>query len=361
MWVPFTVLAGLVATKRVSYRGATYGATIVPATTPGLPALVLLPPIGVGIDRTFCSRLVEAWAEAAPGPALHAIDVLGVGDSEPKPRMKRPFGGWDQGPRTPTEWAEQTLAYVRDEVGAPCVVVGQSNLCAVALEAADMGNKDGMVTGVVLIGPPAVEALSLDKPQESIDKVWRLVGSPIGAALFRFARRRSFLGSFSRKNLFADPSQVDDAYLDICAAGARDASSRHAVFSFVAGTWRKDYRPLLASLSVPTLIVSGRDVGVAGAGVGKAAPAEVDKTSYKGLFSWFKVLRKDGDGGRFDQVARDLGTDPTAKLADFAAALTTASAAGKVDTALLPGWNVLVYESPSELAAVLAGFVNRRF
>ena len=146
MLVPLSIaLAGLVTTKRVSYRGASYGATVVPATTPGRPALVLLPPIGVGIDRTFCGRLVDAWAEAAPGPALHAIDVLGVGDSEPKPRMRRPFGGWDQGPRTPTEWAEQTLAYVRDEVGAPCVVVGQSNLCAVALEAAGMASADGMV------------------------------------------------------------------------------------------------------------------------------------------------------------------------------------------------------------------------
>ena len=177
--------------------------------------------------------------------------------------------------------------------------------------------------------------------------------------------------------------------------------------------------------------------------MGKAAPTEVDKTSYKGLFSWFKVIRPKGDGGRFDQVARDLGTDPAAKLADFATAMTAATAAGKVrslvitpssfatamtastaagkarslvitpssfatamtastaagkvdtaltpnrrpnltpnrhshptltltlplpltptpkvDTALLPGWNVLVYESPTELAAELAGFVDRRF
>ena len=71
-------------------------------------------------------------------------------------------------------------------------------------------------------------------------------------------------------------------------------------------------------------------MGAAGAGVGKAAPVDVDKTSYKGLLSWFKVIRKDGDGGRFDQVARDLGTDPAAKLEDFASAMTTASAAGKV-------------------------------
>ena len=93
-------------------------------------------------------------------------------------------------------------------------------------------------------------------------------------------------------------AKVDEAYLDICAAGARDAASRHAVFSFVAGTWRRDYRSLLAEITLPTLVLSGRDVGAAGAGGGKAAPTEVDKTSYKGLFSWFKVIRPKGDARR---------------------------------------------------------------
>ena len=221
-----TVAATALVTNSVSYRGSTYSSTVVPAAKPGRPALVLLPPIGVGIDRTFCGRLVDAWAEAAPGPALHAIDVVGMGDSQPKPRMKRPFGGWDQPPRTPTEWAEQTLAYVREEVGGPCVVVGQSNLCAVALEAADMSGADGPVKGVVLVGPPAVEALSIDKPQESIDKVWRLVGSPLGGALFRFARRKSFLSSFSKKNLFADPSQASEPPRCVRTARARPPRRR---------------------------------------------------------------------------------------------------------------------------------------
>ena len=89
------------------------------------PPLVLLPPIGVGIDRTFCGRFLEAWRELAPGPAVHVIDPIGLGDSSPKPKMKRPWGGWDEPPRTPTEWAEQVLAYVSDEVGEPCVLAGQ--------------------------------------------------------------------------------------------------------------------------------------------------------------------------------------------------------------------------------------------
>ena len=357
--------------RTVNYKASTYSACVVPSSAPGLPPLVLLPPIGVGIDRTFCGRLIDEWASQESVPALHAVDVIGMGDSAPKPKMARTLtGGWEQPPRVPKEWAEQVVAYITDELGEPAVVVGQSNLCTVALEAAAMS--PNAVCGVVLIGPPAIGALSIDKPAESIRKIWRICGTPIGAALYRFARRKPFLASFSKKNLFADPSQVDDAYLDICSNGARDADTRHAVFSFVAGTWRQDYRKLLASLETPTLIVSGRDVGAAaadGAGVGKGSPppppaaSTVDKTSFGGLLKWFTVWRggKDQAAGKFDQVGRDLGLDPEAKLADFVSAMDAAREAGSVETTLLPGWNVLVYESPGELADALNGFVKRRF
>ena len=63
---------------------------------------------------------MDRGAGGAPlgkGAAALELDVVGMGDSQPKPRMKRPFGGWDQPPRTPAEWAEQTLAYVVGEVG----------------------------------------------------------------------------------------------------------------------------------------------------------------------------------------------------------------------------------------------------
>ena len=232
--VALPVAVGLAPTIRtVEYKASTYSACVVPSSAPGLPPLVLLPPIGVGIDRTFCGRLIDEWAAQESVPALHAVDVIGMGDSAPKPKMARTLtGGWKQPPRVPREWAEQVVAYITDELREPAVVVGQSNLCTVALEAAALS--PNAVCGVVLVGPPAIEALSIDKPAESIRKIWRICGTPIGAALYRFARRKAFLASFSRKNLFADPSLVDDAYLDICSAGARDADTRHAVFSFVA-------------------------------------------------------------------------------------------------------------------------------
>ena len=39
----------------------------------------------------------------------------------------------------------------------------------------------------------AIEALSLNKPWSAIEKIWRVTGSPVGAALYRFARRKAFL------------------------------------------------------------------------------------------------------------------------------------------------------------------------
>ncbi|KAL1500499.1 hypothetical protein AB1Y20_013156 [Prymnesium parvum] len=361
----FTALLAALSPPPLSVRTATfdgvrYSATVLPATSPGLPPLLLLPPIGVGIDRSFCDRFLSAWAaHASYGAAVHAIDVIGMGDSAPKPSMRRPWGGYATPPRTPAAWAAQLLSYIRSELHEACVLVAQSNLCAVALEAA--AREPGALRALVLVGPPAVEALSADKSAAAIAKVWRLTSSPVGAALFRFARRKAFLASFSKQNLFADPSQVDEAYLEMCAKGAEDTATRHAVFSFVAGTWRRDYRPVLASLRIPTLIVSGRDVRARGSAP-KPRVSEVDKTSLRGLLRWFRVWGKGDDqpSGRFDQVGRDLGLDPEEKLRDYVAAMPAAEAAGCVETALLPGFNVLVYESPRELAECIGEFVSRR-
>lgn len=38
-------------------------------------------------------------------------------------------------------------------------------------------------------------------------------------------------------------------------------ATRHAIFSFVCGTWRKNYRPILSSIDVPTLVITGKNVG----------------------------------------------------------------------------------------------------
>lgn len=151
-------------------------------------------------------------------------------------------------------------------------------------------------------------------------------------------------------------------YLETCSRGASDTSTRHAVFSFVAGTWRRDYRLQLRTLEIPTLIISGRDVGTRSSSE-KLEATEVDKSSAVGLLKWLSIWRKgyNQKAGRFDQVSRDLGVDPKRKLRDYVVTMDAANRIGRVETALLPGWNVLVYESPRELAACIGHFVCRWF
>ena len=84
---PATRVSPTVGVRSIAYKDYTYSTSVVPATTPDLPPIILLPPIGVGIDRTFCGRFLEAWAsDAGAGSSLHALDMIGMGDSH---------GTWD--------------------------------------------------------------------------------------------------------------------------------------------------------------------------------------------------------------------------------------------------------------------------
>ena len=51
------------------------------------PPLVLIPPVGVGIDRSFYNRLQAEWSALGAPAAMHAIDLLGTGSATPKPRQ----------------------------------------------------------------------------------------------------------------------------------------------------------------------------------------------------------------------------------------------------------------------------------
>ena len=93
-------------TRTVTFEKQRYDTTITDGDA-SLPPLVLIPPVGVGIDRAFWVKFQRVWDG---GAATHAPDLLGTGTAAPKPRK---FYG-------PEVWARQLDAYVRDEVGRPC-------------------------------------------------------------------------------------------------------------------------------------------------------------------------------------------------------------------------------------------------
>lgn len=229
-----------------SYSWRDYHCTyeVVPGT--GDVALLLIHPIGVGLSRQFWYPFCQAWGSAAPAASLYLPDLLGCGDSS------MPAASYQ-----PEDWAEQLLHFLTTIVQQPVILVAQGALLPVALVLAQRAESTGLIRGLILAGPPSWPVMTTEAPAWQNRLLWRIFDSPVGQLFYRYARRRQFLASFSEKQLFARPEDITEEWLSMLVAGAADADSRHAVFSFLAGFWRRDYETDLETLRQPTLVAVG--------------------------------------------------------------------------------------------------------
>jgi pimeloyl-ACP methyl ester carboxylesterase len=211
----------------------------------GRTPLLLIHPIGVGLSRHFWGRFCQQWRAAGYGQAIYNPDLLGCGDSD-MPRQ----------PYTPADWANQLGYFLQTVVQQPVVILVQGALLPVALELLKSPEHRQQVRGLVMAGPPPWDLINQDWPRWKTQLFWRLFNSPLGGLFFRYARRRQFLQRFSVRQLFDQPEAVDEEWLEMLNTGAPMAS-RHAVFSFLAGFWRQDYRDAIAALTQPSLVVMG--------------------------------------------------------------------------------------------------------
>ncbi len=129
--------------KLIELNGASYEVTVA-GRGYAYPPVLLIPPVGVGIDRKFYSKLQAEWARLGLPVELHAIDLLGCGSSAPLPRCFY----------TPEIWAEQVLSYVSEHIGRPVIVLVQGGMVPVALELWRRGGGRPTVAGVVFASPP---------------------------------------------------------------------------------------------------------------------------------------------------------------------------------------------------------------
>ena len=132
---------------KATFGREAYDVSVQPAggtySGPEPPPLVLIPPVGVGIDRKFYDPLQRAWAKLGAPAAMHSIDLLGTGSATPKPRRFY----------SPEIWADQIDGYIRNELKQPCVLVVQGGLLPSALEVwRRSGSK--AIAGVSILSPP---------------------------------------------------------------------------------------------------------------------------------------------------------------------------------------------------------------
>ena len=213
-------------------------------------ALVLIHPIGVGLSGKFWLRFTKELLlkNSLTSLTIYNPDLLGCGNSD-MPTMAY----------YPVDWAKQLQHFIKTVVKQPVVLVVQGASFPIAIKLTQL-LEPHWIKGLILSAPPAWPTMrDAAKPRQQ-KLLWNLLfNSPVGLGnlFYRYARRRQFLESFSIRQLFANPEQVDDQWLDELIEGARDLQSRYAVFSFLAGFWREDYASDIAKISQPTLVIFG--------------------------------------------------------------------------------------------------------
>lgn len=208
--------------------------------------LLLIHPIGVGLSRRFWHRFCQTWYQSGREEGIYNPDLLGCGESE------MPHVAY-----TPTDWAAQLQHFLLTVVQKPVTLVVQGALLPVALELARLQTQPNLIRQLVLSGPPPMPLITEATSARQQKLTWNFLDSPLGTAFYFWARRPQFLSSFSIRQLFANPEQVDAQWLNMLVEGAANPASRHAVFSFLAGFWRQNYGEAIAAITQPTLVIVG--------------------------------------------------------------------------------------------------------
>ena len=213
------------------------------------PPLVLIHPVGVGLSGIFWHRFIEAWLLSHPDCVIYNPDLLGCGASE------LPSVAY-----YPVDWANQIEDLIKNVVQKPVILIVQGASFPIAIKLLSVKSNADLIKGLVLSTPPAWRTMTETAKPLQQKLLWNLLfNSPVGLGklFYRYARRRQFIKSFSVRQLFANPEQVDSEWLDSLVEGAKDPRSRYAVFSFLAGFWREDYTSAISAIKQPTLVVWG--------------------------------------------------------------------------------------------------------
>ena len=279
------------------------------------PALLLIHPVGVGLSGEFWHPFVRQWQVSATDNPIYNLDLLGCGQSD---MPQRAF--------MPEDWAAQIAYFIETVVDRPVILVVQGALLPVAVRVMET-TAATKVLGMVLSGPPAWRLMTTPTKDWKQKLAWRLFASPLGNLFYRYARRESFLRSFSQRQLFERSADVSDSWLKMLKAGSKDMDSRYAVFSFLAGFWRQDYAPQIAQIQQPVLIVMGQ------------AASSIDRKTAKQVDEQL-------------EASSDSTEASEKRLQDYLDHFPRASGVS------IAGRNVLPYESTAAFVKAIAPFIN---
>lgn len=251
--------------------------------------LVLIHPIGVGLSRKFWSNFCIEWeknnnSSYNPNHNLNPIfspDLLGCGDGD-MPKLAY----------TSDIWAKQLKYFIENIIQnniqdnekstqKSVILVVQGALFTVALELVKIA--PDLVEKIVISAPPPYNLISEGTAEWRKKLAWSIFSSPFGNLFYRYARTEKFLRNFSIRRLFFSSESVDSQWLNPLITGSINMASRYAVFSFLAGFWRKNYSDAIKSIQQPTLIVLGE-------GTTSVSKKGITKTANEWLADYLNVF-----------------------------------------------------------------------
>jgi pimeloyl-ACP methyl ester carboxylesterase len=261
--------------------------------------LLLVHPVGIGLCSWFWDRFLQEYKN---GPAVYAPNLIGCGVSEggdawdPDDRgLSFPLG-WAQGCEALMQMiaAQQSGLSFFNSKKPKWTVISQGGLAPVAVMLA--ARNPEMVGNLVMASPPTWKDMTIAVPEKELARNYNFLRSPIlGKLAFDALESRKAVEFFSNQFLFSEP--CDASWLDN-AEEEMGVKSRPPVMAFNAGFCQhRSFEEELRTLPQPTLILAG----------------EGDKRKRQGYTQYMKDCRAE----------------------------------------ILPGLNVLPWESTSEFAKAL--------
>lgn len=176
---------------------------------------------------------------------VYAFDFLGWGLSD-KPRTRH----------SAEDYIEATLNFLEDVVDEPCALVASSQAANLAVEVA--GRAPQRVSKLVLICPsPTREDAAASPPGQLISALLSVPG--LNTSAYNFIASRNAIQQFARQHLFFDKSRVDERFIDQYYSAAHQSNAPFGVYSFLSGAFDIDVRSTWSALSMPALLVWGRN------------------------------------------------------------------------------------------------------
>jgi pimeloyl-ACP methyl ester carboxylesterase len=175
--------------------------------------------------------------------AVHALDLLGYGNSDRPARRYRA-----------DDYVDQLLTALA-VLGAPAVLVASSLSAAYAIEAA--ARRPELVRGLVLACPTGIKRLAT-QAGPGARAAYRVLRGPVGRTIFAGLTSRRGMRLFLKSQAYYDPRAISEDVLAGFYETCRRPGAYYAPICFLTGLLNCAVRAAFARLTMPTLIIWGR-------------------------------------------------------------------------------------------------------